>query len=619
MQQKHLKNEEKTLKLPKNESKVNHILLYRLAREYHEQAVVILRSNKNMTCSIGLQNTDMTLFYQLINQSIKLYIIILDAHNEGNNKNFFLSVKREISISLKLIDLLLNYTTNHKLAHTLAYKLLIKLSNMKQNDISDDVYKLQFYHTYLIPMSIYSEDEIIKTKSLSNLDILLQKKYDVNNDWLTCFHLCKVNYFFKMTTTDVDLSESFSYFDEIAHYLRTEFSDMFFYIKLCEINYYLSKNEFSKVNLIFDSVSFENYANNLLLKVSFYVSKLYIHLVEEKSIISPLKEISKILTSNKDLFVSNFTLNLKFKNLCVQCTLLQYATFKNLLLFVQGLSKIQATYSNEDENYYEIFLKKILKSHLNISDIPSMTTKSSISRINNKIIKYSKYYQKWQRQLLLKVDANCENFEDDDLKFYDAYFELLLQKPNEEVVLNFIQNNKESLKSHKFEDINIYLHLYYYCISEFVAKSDLNEAKTLELLNFPVSNKIFEATRLMIQLLVKMESFNNQKIKYSLESIEQETLINNLKNTLKSDKSKKDSNTVFFLEIVLLIIQSILEDNNKDRFEKFFSLIVELETRKVNYILPETLYHKLIKSTITIGLKQEEPLEKLLILQKLVA
>lgn len=622
----------KSLNHNKKEYKLNYILLLRLANEYYQQALNILSSKEinDSPSLLPLTDHDIKQFYTLINQCIKIYTVILEKQNDNCDKNFFLPIKKEIHITLKLIDLLINYTLNYKLAHILTYKLLIKLSNLNNNEITDEIHHLQFYYTYLIPMSVTSNDTTIKEKSLLNLDILLYKRDNIDTDWLICFHLCKLNYFFKMEDCNnkVDLKGSFEYFQEVEHYLRSGYPKVYSYVKLCEICYHLHSNEFAKAELILESDLLHNYCENDMMKTALYLLQIYINIVSEKNISTIIKEISKILTNNKEEFVNDFNIDLKLNNVSIKCTLLQYGLLKNILLFVQGFSKIQMTYSKDTENYYEIFVKKILKKNLDLNTISaSATMQNKIISIDKDLIEYSKFYESWQNEFFLpqekeeqKEEEKNKSEDDSDINFYKAYLIFLKERPDIEKLSNFKQLYKQKLDLFKFEDIKIYLDLYKYCLIQVDDKIiSTDETKLVTPPNYPIENHIFEATKLMIQLVIKMERFNDQAIKSSSLTMEQEVLITNLKNTLKNNQNKRDSNKVFFLEIVLLIIQTFLEDNNKDSFDKFYNLIRELEIRKIYYILPKNLYYKIIKYTISLGFKQESSQDKLLFLHQIIA
>ncbi|OBA28567.1 hypothetical protein HANVADRAFT_47239 [Hanseniaspora valbyensis NRRL Y-1626] len=224
--------------------------------------------------------------------------------------------------------------------------------------------------------------------------------------------------------------------------------------------------------------------------------------------------------------------------------------------------------------------------------------------------------EKEEQNNMEKVKLN----DDSDINFYKAYLIFLKERPDMEKLSNLKQIYKPKLDLFKFEDIKIYLDLYKYCLIQVDDKIiDTDERKLGTLPNYPIENQIFEATKLMIQLVIKMESFNEHAIKSSSLTMEQEVLITNLKNTLKNNQNTRDSNKVFFLEIVLLIIQTFLEDNNKDSFDKFYNLIRELESRKIYYILPKNLYYKIIKYTISLGFKQETSQDKLLFLHQIIA
>lgn len=606
----------------KKESKLSYILLSRIAEEYHQSALNITsKENAFATSLLALSKHEIKQFYTLINQSIKLYTIILEKHNENTNKNFFLPVKKEIHITLKLVDLLINYTVNHKLAHIIAYKLLIKLSNSNNNNITKELYQLQFYYIYQIPMSSTTKDDAIKQKSLSNLDILLYQRDVVDRDWLLCFHLCKINYYFKLRNVKIDLKDTFKYFHEMDHYLRSQYPKMYSYIKLCEICHHLNINEFDRAESILESETTKNYEIDEILKIGFYLTKIYLKLLQEQSIVPLIKDISCILSERKAMLLKNFKIDLKINNISIQCNLFQYGVLKNLLLFVQALSKIQMTYSANDENYYQMLAQQLFKNKLILNNIAVPKTLTKISLINNNIEQYAKFYQNWQKQLLFQQKLEVtETSNDPEIFLYYEYMSLLKQDPNIHNVAEFCDKHKDQLEEPRFRDIAIYLCLYCDCLRQLEEKEDTGRNQiAVELPEYPLENKIFETTRLMIQLVMKMESFSKKSIKSSFTSMEQEYLVIKLKETLQTNKRKSDNNKVLFLEIVLLIIQTLLEDNNEDRFDKFYSLVTELEDKKVSYILPVKLYHRIITSTIDIGLKQEASESKLLFLQKLIA
>ncbi|KAL6926980.1 hypothetical protein ACO0SA_004066 [Hanseniaspora valbyensis] len=426
----------------------------------------------------------------------------------------------------------------------------------------------------------------------------------------------------------VDLKGSFEYFQEVEHYLRSGYPKVYSYVKLCEICYHLHSNEFAKAELILESDLLHNSCENDMMKTALYLLQIYINIVSEKNISTIIKEISKILTNNKEEFVNDFNIDLKLNNVSIKCTLLQYGLLKNILLFVQGFSKIQMTYSKDTENYYEIFVKKILKKNLDLNTISaSATMQNKIISIDKDLIEYSKFYESWQNEFFLpqekeeqKEEEKNKSEDDSDINFYKAYLIFLKERPDIEKLSNFKQLYKQKLDLFKFEDIKIYLDLYKYCLIQVDDKIiPTDETKLVTPPNYPIENHIFEATKLMIQLVIKMERFNDQAIKSSSLTMEQEVLITNLKNTLKNNQNKRDSNKVFFLEIVLLIIQTFLEDNNKDSFDKFYNLIRELEIRKIYYILPKNLYYKIIKYTISLGFKQESSQDKLLFLHQIIA
>lgn len=606
----------------KKESKLSYILLSRIAEEYHQSALNITsKENAFATSLLALQKHEIKQFYTLINQSIKLYTIILEKHNENTNKNFFLPVKKEIHITLKLVDLLINYTVNYKVAYAIAYKLLIKLSNSNNNAITKELYQLQFYYLYQIPVSATSKDDAIMQKSLSNLDVLLYQKGVVDKDWLVCFHLCKINYYFKLRDVNIDLKDTFEHLLEMEHYLRCQYPNMHSYIKLCKICYYFNRNEFAKAESSLDSETTKNYEVDETLKIGFYLAKIYLKLLQEQSIVPLVKKILEILSEKKGILLKEFKVELKINNISIQCNLFQYTILKNLLLFVQALSRIQMTYTANDENYYQMLIEQLFKNKLILNNVVLPTTLHKINLINNNIIEYAKFYQDWQKQLLFqdKIKSIKTN-EDSEICFYYEYMSFLKQEPAIQNAIEFCAKHKDKLGEPRFNDIAIYVQLFCDCLVQLEEKKDTDKNQLdVDLPKYPLENKIFETTRLIIQLIMKIESFSKKSIKSSFTTMEQEYLVSNLNDTLQANNKKNDNNKVFFLEIILLIIQTLLEDNNQDRFDKFYSLITELEDKKISYVLPITLYHRFINSTIAIGIKQEAHKSQLLFLQKIIA
>lgn len=564
--------------------------LFSIAEEYEAKATELALSNN--------QHASAT----LINQSIVIYTYMVDKHDDPSETNFYLSFDRLMDAYLKLINLLIRYTANTKLARKITQRAILKFheTTNKQNDTW---YILHLFFYYVIPTKAITLNATENKQSYLQLEQFLQHS-EIAADWKVVFLICQVSFYFKLEDhAEIDLADAFALLDENITQFKELNPDVYIYAQLSKACYYLSRNEFAKMDAVLKAnggeENIERVIDNQHLLMSFYLILLYRDIVSGTRASKTISKIHKILTTNKRDFVKNtkvFVIK-SFKGyIQCECSLLEYSSLKDLLLFFQGISYLDRGSMDLQRDMSEMFFKRIVKGKNNK---------------NTALLEMVEYYRKWQDEVMFGFEIDNDINDKGKLEFAHAYMQLVqMEFPQIEDINVFIQKYKHYVNLPQYEDMKTNLMLQRIVLENFKNTESMDELN---------GNEDFEDTKTAIKMIYNKKRFereNNMEQNTSV-LIQHEQFLNCLKSI--SSKFKKDnvSDKNCFLVVIFSLLRIDVEDNQNEKFNKYYEIIKGLLINDMKRLFPLEFWVHMIDYTLEMGTANNESISKIEELKKL--
>lgn len=564
--------------------------LFSIAQEYEAKATDLALSNN--------QHASAT----LINQSIVIYTYMVDKHDDPSETNFYLSFDRLMDAYLKLINLLIRYTANTKLARKITQRAILKFheTTNKQNDTW---YILHLFFYYVIPTKTVFLSSMEKKQSYLQLEQFLQHS-DIAADWKVVFLICQVSFYFKLEDhAEIDLADAFALLDENITQFKELNPDVYIYAQLSKACYYLSRNEFAKMDAVLKAnggeENIERVIDNQHLLMSFYLILLYRDIVSGTRTSKTISKIHKILTTNKRDFVKNtkvFVIK-SFKGyIQCECSLLEYSSLKDLLLFFQGISYLDRGSMDLQRDMSEMFFKRIVKGKNNK---------------NTALLEMVEYYRKWQDEVMFGFEIDNDFDDKGKLEFAHAYMQLVqMEFPQIEDINVFIQKYEHYVNLPQYQDMKTNLMLQRIVLENFKNTESMDELS---------GNEDFEDTKTAIKMIYNKKRFereNNMEQNTSV-LIQHEKFLNCLKSI--SSKFKKDNvcDKNCFLVVIFSLLRIDVEDNQNEKFNKYYEIIKGLLINDMKRLFPLEFWVHMIDYTLEMGTANNESISKIEELKKL--
>ncbi|KAL6931244.1 hypothetical protein ACO0R3_002705 [Hanseniaspora guilliermondii] len=570
--------------------------LFRVAEEYETKGRD-LALNKQLHASATL-----------INQSIVVYTYMVDKHDDPAETNFYLSFDKLMDAYLKLINLLIKYTTNMNLAKKITQRAILKFHE-STNEQDDVWYILHMFFYYVIPTKIATANTTEMKQSYSQLDQFLQHS-ELAPDWKVIFLICQVSFYFKLEDhANMDLSDVFLLLDANIKPFKEQNPDVYTYAQLSKACYYLSRNEFVKMDDVLKAnggeENIEKVIHNEHLLMSFYLFLLYRDIVNGIEASKTISKIHKILTTNKRDFISNskvFVIK-SFKGFIhCECSLLEYSSLKNLLLFFQGISYLDRGSMDLQRDMSEMFFKRIVKNKM---------TKDTV------LLDMVKYYRKWQDEVIFGFEIISDFEEKGQMAFAYAYMELVqMENPQVEDFNNFFQKYEYFINLPQYEDMKMNLKLQLSVLENF---NCLNLQPNIEYIDELNGNEDFEDTKTAIKMIYNKKRFERGSNREQNTNVllQHERFLDCLKKISSKFKKENVSNKNCFLVVIFSILRIDIEDNQNEKFNKYYEIIKGLLINDMKRLFPLKFWVHMIDYTIEMGTKNTESINKIEELKKL--
>ena len=601
---------QRKIKLQMNNTGLDVDTLFKIAEEYQLKGVETALKNDHHVAAT------------LINQSIVVYTFLVDKHDDPKETSFYLSFEKLMHAYLKLIDLLVKYTTNWKLVKKITQKAILKVHELTENSFTDDQkeiwYILHGFYYYVIPMKMYGKSS---NKDFHADDVKLAYKQfeqflqssSIATDWKVLFTICQISFYFKLEdASDLHLSEAFEYLDKNLQSFKEGNPDVFIYVQLCKACYYISKNEIAKMDMVLkenggESI-IEKVIDNQQLLMSFYLILLYRDLIAGVRSSTTISKIHKLLTSNKKNFVKTTKIFvIKSNRSVIQCesSLLEYSFLKDLLLFFQGISYLDKGSIDLQREMSEMFFKRIFKG------------KSSMKWQNSSLGDMITYYRKWQDEIIFGFEIDEDHPKDFKMEFAYAYMKFIQKEtPTIKDIDDFLKKHESYLKMPKYEDMATNLKLQKHILSVF---NDENEEENLRFISELNGNETFEDTKTAIKMIYDKNKYDLTGGTDQNTNILQQhdAFLKKLKTVSSKFKEDNVSEKSCFLVVIFSILRIDVEDNLNEKFTKYYDIIKGLLINDMKRIFPLKFWIHIINYTIEIGTRNNESVNKVEELKKL--
>lgn len=570
--------------------------LFNIAEEYEAKAIdLALHKNQHASAT-------------LINQSIVIYTYMVDKHDDASETSFYLSFDSIMDAYLKLISLLVKHTTNMKLAKKITQRAILKFheTTNKQNDTW---YILHMLYYYVIPTKTEALSAMEKKLSYSQLEQFVQHS-KIATDWKAVFLICQVSFYFKLEDcVDIDLSDVFALLDENITPFKEQNPDVYIYAELSKACYYLSRNEFGKMDAVLKAnggkENIERVIDNQQLLMSFYLILLYRDIVSGLRASGTISKIHKILTTNKRDFIKNTNVfvikSLKGLIHC-ECSLLEYSSLKDLLLFFQGISYLDSGSMDMQRDMSEMFFKRIVKSK---------------SNKNTTLLEMVEYYRKWQDEIIFGFEKDVEFNDKGKMEFAHAYMQLVqMEFPQIEDIEAFSQKYEYCMNLPQYEDMRTNLKLQKIVLENFKNTTSHASIESMDELH---GDEDFEDTKTAIKMIYNKKRFereNNMEQNTSV-LLQHERFLDCLKGI--SSKFKKDnvSDKNCFLVVIFSLLRIDVEDNQNEKFNKYYEIIKGLLINDMKRLFPLEFWVHMIDYTLELGTTNNESIGKIEELKRL--
>lgn len=569
--------------------------LFSIAEEYEAKGID-LALNKDQHASATL-----------INQSIVVYTYMVDKHDDPAETSFYLSFDRLMDAYLRLINLLIKYTTNMKLAKKITQRAILKFheTTNKQNDTW---YILHMFYYYVIPTKTTSLS-VDKKQSYIQLEQFLQHS-EIASDWKVVFLICQVSFYFKLEDhANIDLSDAFALLNENIILFKELNPDVYIYAQLSKACYYLSRNEFAKMDAVLKAnggeENIERVIDNEQLLMSFYLILLYRDIVSGVRASKTISKIHKVLTTNKRDFVKNtkvFVIK-SFKGFIqCECSLLEYSSLKDLLLFFQGISYLDRGSMDLQREMSEMFFKRIVKGKNNK---------------NTALLDMVEYYRKWQDEVMFGFEIDNDSNDKGKLEFAHAYMQLVqLESPQIEDINVFLQKYQHFVNLPQYEDMKVNIKLQKIVLENFKNTKSQANTESMDELN---GNEDFEDTKTAIKMIYNKKRFereNNMEQNTSV-LIQHEQFLRCLKSISTRFKKDNVSDKNCFLVVIFSLLRIDIEDNQNEKFNKYYEIIKGLLINDMKRLFPLEFWVHMIDYTLEIGTANNESISKIEELKRL--